>query len=411
MGAASWSAEQLLPGLLTPDLPGIGGRIRQRPEDFYVEEIPLYGPSGEGAHTLFEIEKRGIDTARAIRALAQCLRIPPTAISSAGLKDAQAVARQHLSVEGVPPERVLRAHAPSVRVLWAERHSNRLKIGHLLGNRFALRIRDVEPDALPRARAILQVLERRGLPNGFGPQRFGLRQVNHRLGRAMLVHDARSFCDLLLGEPDSVPSEDPSRAARERFAEGDLGAALRAWPAALREERDVLQALSSGASPEQAALGLARNVRRLISAAYQSYLFNRLLDARLPDIDRLERGDLALLHANDAFFLVEDPAAEQERADHLEISPSGPVYGFKVRLAREGVGDREHGLLREEGIALNDFRGVPGGHLVGERRAFRAPIGEVAVQREGADLLLRFTLPKGAYATNLLREVTKRDVA
>jgi len=99
----------VLPGLLTRDLPGTGGVVRAEPEDFYVEEIPLVAPSGAGAYTLVEIEKRGIDTPTAVRALARALRVPPSRIGYAGLKDAQAVARQILSVEGIAPERVLRA--------------------------------------------------------------------------------------------------------------------------------------------------------------------------------------------------------------------------------------------------------------------------------------------------------------
>ncbi len=400
----------VFPGLLTADRPGTGGTVRARPEDFYVEEIPLYTPSGEGQYTFLGIEKRGIDTPRAIRALARALRVPPARFSSAGLKDAQAVARQVLSVEGLSPERVLRAQAPDVRVLWAERHPHRLKIGHLRGNRFAIRIRGVAPNALAQAQAVLEVLEGRGAPNGFGPQRFGLRRSNHLLGRAMVRRDWPAFCDALLGDPRADDPEE-AREAREAYARGDLRRALDLWPRYLREEHEVLEALAGGATCEAAVGAMPRGLRRLFGAAYQAYLFNLLLDERLPAIDRLERGDLAILHAKGAFFLVEDPSAEQPRADRLEISPSGPLYGFKVRLAREEVGDREHGLLRSEGLRLDDFRKTRGAHMVGERRPFRVPLEEVGAEQEGSDLLLRFTLPSGAYATNVLREVTKTDVA
>ncbi|NLD43141.1 MAG: tRNA pseudouridine(13) synthase TruD [Chloroflexi bacterium] len=410
MSASHEPTDRVLPGLLTADLPGTGGQVRVRPKDFSVEEIPLYEPSGRGAHTFFQIEKRGIDTPRAIRLLAEALRVPAAAFSFAGLKDAQAVARQILSIEGLPPERVLRARVVGVRVLWARRHPKRLQIGELRGNRFAIRIRGVLPGALERANAILEVLARRGMPNGFGAQRFGYRQANHLLGQAMVRRDWAAFCEVLLGRP--APDEpDASRRAREAYQAGDLRSAQALWPPALREERAVLRALGAGAPPAEAALRLPQGVRRLYGAAYQSYLFNRLLSERLPTIDRLETGDLAIIHASDAFFLVEDAAREQERAERLEISPSGPLYGFKVRLAREAVGDREHGLLRAEGITRGDFRGVPGAYLVGERRAFRVPLEGLAVRQEGDDLLLRFALPRGAYATSLLREVIKREVA
>ncbi len=400
----------VLPGLLTRDLPGTGGTVRARPEDFYVEEIPLVAPSGAGPYVLVGVEKRGIDTPSAVRALARALRVPPARIAYAGLKDAQALARQVQSVEGLSPQRVLRVRIPEVRVLWAERHARPLRAGDLRRNRFVIRIRDVSPGARARARAVLDVLARRGVPNGFGPQRFVLRGDNHRLGRAMVRGDWPAFCDLLLGRP-APEDPDAAREARRAYARGDLRRALDLWPEHLREEREALAALAAGRAPERAAATLPRGLRRLFGAAYQAYLFNALLDARLPEIDRLEHGDLAIVHATDAFYPVEDPAAEQPRADRFEISPSGPLVGFKVRLAREGVGDREHGLLRREGVRPGDFRRVAGARLVGERRAFRVPLEAVEVVADGGDLVLRFALPPGAYATSVLREVTKTEDA
>jgi len=398
--------DRLFPGYLTADLPGVGGKLRVELEDFEVEEIPLYGPTGEGPHTLFQIEKRGLSTMRAIQRLARALNMPPRLFGCAGLKDARAVTRQTLSVEGVSPEALLAVEIPDVRVLWAERHRNRLKIGHLRGNRFAIRVREVGSEALDTARRILAELERRGVPNGFGHQRFGSRQNTHLLGRCLVRRDAAGFWRALLGSPRPA---DPKtfRQARALFDAGDWTGALQAWPERGSDEYRALAALAAQRDETKALRHIPIALTRLYVAAYQSYLFNLLLAERLQQIDQLQPGDLAVKHVNGAYFAVEDAAAEQPRAERLEISPSAPLYGFKVRLAEGQPGERERRLLAEEGIALEDWRGVGGGDLHGERRPLRAPLSEVEAAYDQG-LLLRFTLPSGAYATNVLAEVTKQ---
>ena len=396
----------LLPGYKTADLPGVGGRARVVPEDFVVEEIPLYGPTGEGQHTLFYIEKRGISTQRAMQQIADTLGVPQRLVASAGLKDADAVARQTLSVEEVDPQRLLAIDLPQVKVLWAERHRNRLKIGHLRGNRFTVRIRDIDREALEPAQRILTTLQQQGAPNGFGYQRFGLRGDNHLLGRCLVHGDAVGLMRRLLGLPREEDIE-PVRRARTLYEAGRYGEALGAWPAADRAERQALAILAQGRGIEVAFRQLPRWLMRLLAAAYQSWLFNRLLDQRLPALGQLERGDLAIKHDNGAFFLVEEPAAEQPRADRLEISPSGPLFGPKMRLAQGLPGEREQDVLRQEGLTLEDWR-LRGVRLDGDRRPFRAPLGDVDIHYDQG-LLLRFTLPAGAYASNVLDELIKAD--
>ncbi|NLG27070.1 MAG: tRNA pseudouridine(13) synthase TruD [Chloroflexi bacterium] len=401
------SDSALFPPLLTADLPGTGGVIRRAPDDFVVAEVPAYAPTGSGEHVLFEIEKRGLTTFAAIDRLAQALDISPKLIGCAGLKDAQAVTRQWLSAERTTPEAVLAVEVSGVRVLSAARHRNRLKIGHLRGNRFSIRLRDTQPGALSTARAVVRVLERRGLPNGFGPQRFGLHANSHLLGRSLLRQDATTMLHHLLGDPhpDDAPAE---QHARELADAGAYAEALAAWPyASANAERRVLQALVGGRSPEQALRALPPHLTRLYVAAYQAYLFNRLLAPRVAQIERLADGDLAIKHANGAFFLVENAALEQPRADALEISASAPLFSHRVRLAQGQPGERERALLAAEGLALDTFR-LPGLDLRGDRRPLRVPVSAVAVEDDGeGGLWLRFALPSGAYATALLAEVTK----
>ena len=131
--------------LLSEDIPGTGGRIRAELEDFEVEEIPLYPASGAGEHVYLEIEKRGVSTREAVRRLARALGVRPEGFGFAGQKDSRAVARQRLTVAGVDAARVAGAQARGVRVLSAAPHGKKLRLGHLRGNRFRVRIRDVTP--------------------------------------------------------------------------------------------------------------------------------------------------------------------------------------------------------------------------------------------------------------------------
>ena len=392
---------------LTQDYPGIGGRFKVEPEDFIVEEIPLYHPSGTGQHTYAWVEKRGLTTYQLIAGLARALGVSPEAIGYAGLKDARAVTRQLISIDGLEPARLEGLSLPGVRVLWTARHRNKLKLGHLAGNRFIIRVRGVERSALPLAEAVLDELRRRGVPNYYGEQRFGGRANTHRLGLALLRGDGAGFVREYLGCPQS--DERPEvQAARAAVDAGDFAAALAAWPRALREEYALLSALvRRGGDLGQVVSLLDKKLRRLFATAYQSHLFNQLLAGRIQSLDRLEPGDVAYIHASGAAFVVQDAAAEQARADRFEISPAGPLFGPKLLLAQGQPGQREQDILAQSGLSLDDFR-LPGVRLDGARRPYRVPLSEVGVDwQEG--LVLRFQLPAGSYATQVLREVMKHD--
>jgi tRNA pseudouridine13 synthase len=130
---------------------------------------------------------------------------------------------------------------------------------------------------------------------------------------------------------------------------------------------------------------------------------------RLGSLGQLWPGDLAYKHANGACFLVADPEAEQPRADSFEISPSGPLFGRKVRLAEQQAGLLEQALLEKEQLSLDDFRIGKGLSMEGARRPLRVPLAEPAVMQIDKGLLISFQLPKGSFATAALHEVMKSD--
>jgi tRNA pseudouridine13 synthase len=392
---------------LTRDYPGIGGRLKTELDDFIVEEIPLYQPCGDGRHCYAFVEKRGLSTYQLVSALARALDVLPEAVGYAGLKDGRAVTRQLISIDGVEPARVQTLGLAGIRVLWVSRHRNKLKLGHLAGNRFSIRVRGIDQDAREAAAAVLAELGRRGVPNYYGEQRFGQRQNTHLLGRALLQGDGSGFVREYLGRPQPGERAD-LRAARAAVEAGDYAGALAGWPPGLREERWLLAALvKRQGDTSQVVSTLDKKLRRLFATAYQSHLFNRLLAQRIDTLDRLELGDVAFIHASGAAFVVQDPAVEQPRADRFEISPSGPLFGPKVLLGEGQPGQRERAALAESGLSLADFR-LPGVRLDGARRPFRVPLTEVEVGWDDG-LVLQFCLPPGSYATEVLREVMKHD--
>ena len=390
---------------MTSDLPGTGGRIREKIEDFVVEEIPLYEASGAGEHLYLTIQKVGVSTHEAIERIARATGYPAGRIGYAGLKDARSVSRQTLSVQGMPERRVEGLEVPGVTVIEAKRHRNKLKIGHLWGNRFVVRLRGVAEGAEVTARAVLDRLTERGAPNLFGLQRFGARGDGHEVGRAIYNRDADRAVLKLLG--DAGDGDDRLSEARRRFDAGDLEGAMGLWPRSFQGERRVLDALIKGRPAEAAIKRIPKGVLKLILSSYQSWLFNRLLLERMPTLGALEVGDLAYLHDRGAVFTVVDPQTEQPRADALEISPSGPMFGRKVTLASGEPGERERAVLEEERLDLEEMS-LPGIRLHGERRPFRIPLDAATARPDGEDaIVISFALPKGSYATTVLREVMK----
>lgn len=401
--------------LLTAELPGVGGVIKRSDEDFDVEEIPRYEAGGKGTHIYFTIEKRGLTTLAAIRAIAQALGRRSQDIGYAGMKDAHAVTRQRLSLEHIDPGKIERLEVDRVRILSMSRHTNKIKLGHLSGNRFAIKIRDTDLAKLEEARTILNVLAKQGAPNYFGPQRFGVRGDNARVGHAVLRGNLKEALAWMLGRPTSCDSS-PIRISRELFDTGDFEASARAWPAQFSGTAKVCRVLAdSGGDTHKAWRAVDHSLRRLYISAVQSELFNQVLSKRIGSIDRLYDGDVAWKHANGACFLVESAVAEQPRCDAFEISPTGPLFGKKMREPEGTTAQIEADVLATSRLGRDRFHSKEHGRLEGARRPLRVPMTEASIESEtdeyGAFLLLRFCLPAGAYATNVTSEVCKSGPA
>lgn len=346
---------------ITHDLPGTGGRIKAQPSHFVVEELPLYEPCGEGEHVYLRVRREGRTTHELSRGLGRLFDLPSRAIGAAGRKDKQALATQTFSLhlhEGDPGELAARVTGElGIEVLDASRHTNKLRRGHLIGNRFTIRIADIEDveSALPLARATCAAIEERGLANYFGPQRFGGDGANAERGLALLA----------------------------RLADGKR---RRRRPS----DRD-----------------------RLMLTAWQAELFNRWLAQRIErgGFDELYAGDLAHKTDTGGLFDVEDIETERPRFHAREITYTGPMFGARMRWPGGRPGDEERELLARalEAPASGplDESCLRLSGLDGTRRDGRIEPRELSLTLDDGALVVSFALPKGAYATTLLDELMK----
>ncbi len=400
---------------LSSDFPGIGGKIREELEDFLVDEISLYQPCGEGEHVYFRIEKRDLATSEAIRQLSHRLGRPEKDFGYAGLKDRKGITRQTVSLAGIRVEDVLDLEFKNLRILSARRHRNKLRLGHLRGNKFRIRIRGVSADADELAKPILERIEEQGLPNYFGPQRFGNRGDSHWIGRAFLLRDSRSAVRRILGHPCVTEYNPDVVAARHLFMQFRWREALERFPGSFREERKLLiYLLRVGEKYKGAAKLIHHGLMRLYFSAFQSYLFNTVLDERMSSTTGVPgtifAGDVAGLHDNGANFSIEDPEVEQERMEKFEISPTGPMFGAKMLIPTGYAGELESAVLDRQGLSHKDFHHLQQvWRMKGLRRPLRVPVTGLSWSVDEEGMVIEFFLPKGSFATTLLRELMKNE--
>jgi tRNA pseudouridine13 synthase len=318
-------------------------RIREAPEDFFVEEIPLYPPSGEGGHTFVFVEKRLRTTEEVAGSLAALACVKSGDVGYAGRKDRVAVTRQWFSVPGLSPERALGSEIEGAVVLQAVPHGHKLRTGQLKGNRFRIRVRGTTSEIVQRVRGALEVAEHCGVPNRFGNQRFGSAGDNAARGLAILRGEAR--------------------------------------PRKRREARFLVSAL-------------------------QSQVFNEVLRTRPLSLDRVELGDVAVVVESGGLFVVEDEARENERVSRFEISPTGPIFGRKVTQPTGEPAAREAAVHAMLGVpAPSELNPPPGLRLRGARRSLRVIPANTSIREDADSLTIGFDLPAGSYATVMLEEL------
>lgn len=335
---------------LYPDLGPIRGRIKSRPEDFVVDEVPAYELSGEGDHLYVRIRKTGWPMEALLKHLEQTLELRPGEISYAGMKDKVAITTQWLSMPPRCEPLLEKVDCGAVSVLEVTRHGNKLRTGHLKGNNFRIVIRGGPEKEVPSAEALMQRVSASGMLNSYGRQRFGKNLEAARVG-----------LDVVKGTMNIS--------------------------------------------------GMSRMKRKFCVSAIQSYLFNLYLQVRIKKekLRKVVLGDILKKTDTGGMFIVEDPLREQRRLEAGEVIITGPIFGKKMTRGRDEAHSLEMKALGRLQLSLGSFDAF---HTLGSgtRRPLLSFPQDAGVEHTSAGIEVRFFLPKGTYATELLRELTKREV-
>ncbi len=335
---------------ITPHLAGIGGEIKAKPEYFSVEEIPLYEPSGSGDHIYVRIGREGFTTRDAAIKLAQLFNIREMDVGYAGLKDKQARTLQTFSLllkdtSLALVQKKIQDHLP-FQVHAIAQHTHKLRRGHLKGNLFRVVVTETSSTSEEAVAQIVNLLSRIAIPNFYGEQRFGIQRKNISEGKKIV--SGKTTC-------------------------GD------SW------------------------------LKSMFISAFQSYLFNRWLVARMESghFSTFLMGDIAKKTDTGGLFRVFDPETESNRLDQKEIALAGPIFGSDMYESFDKAKAFENELLEREACKPEWIADMP---LRGSRRAAQIWIDDLKYDRSPEGFIFSFTLPKGSYATVVLREIMKNDV-
>ena len=397
---------------------GTGGVIKSQPADFVVEEIPLYEPCGEGEHLYLRIEKTRVSHGELMSCLRRHFQVKDVDIGYAGMKDKAAITRQTVSIHLPQDPPSVEIDHERINVLWARRHTNKIHRGHLRGNRFSIRIREVDPLSITAVKRCLDQLQRTGMPNYFGVQRFGYRCNNQILGAAIVGKDWQGLVDELLGAT-GTPFPDYQRERRELYDRGQYTEAARQWSVANRNELIASRSLRDGKSLHGVCHAVGPTPLAFWVSALQSAIFNRVVDERLQQgtLLSLVEGDLAWNHRSRSVSAVTGPSPDRDeltpRLEQFEISPSGPLWGLGMTRAAAPIDEAELRALDAAGVTLDSLLQVDY-NVHGGRRPLRVPVKNVeidsGVDEAGSFIHLAFDLPRGAYATVLLREIMRTAI-
>jgi len=424
---------------------GIGGRIRQFPKDFVVEEVLVDGtkaevgeaeilpPTGIGRYLVCSLTKRDWDTILAIRKVAKRLGISGDRIRIAGIKDARALTAQHITISRITPAEVQQVKIQDITLRPLYYSNKKLSSKLLLGNQFHILIRGI-----PHAASIInhriekiqsELSNVDGIPNFFGHQRFGtIRPNTHLVGKFLVQEDLEKAALTFLAEP-SLHEHPESREARQRLHETeDFKEALRTFPRRLKYERMMLRHLA--AQPKDflgAFRRLPSKLRRLFVQAYQSFLFNRFLSKRIRreiPLNTAQTGDYAvkldsigLPTTSFTQATAQSLQSVQKSIDENKMCIALPLIGFEQNPSAGVQGEIEKEILETERLTPKDFRisSLPETSSRGVLRTALTPIINLSIEELSKDwtnsssqaLKLGFMLHRGSYATVLLREYMK----
>jgi tRNA pseudouridine13 synthase len=420
--------------LYSTDTEGLGGKLRQEVEDFIVKEITDREEGKEGKYLILELRKRNWDTHHLTRTLAKILQISQKRISIAGTKDKRALTTQKISIFDIDAAIIENIHLKDVELNALGRSRKSIEIGDLWGNDFIITIRDI-PNSPGEVKKLLEkttteILFQSGIPNFFGIQRFGsIRPVTHVVGKAIVEGDFEKAAMLYIAEP--FPDEPVEiKKARQLVKETrDFREGLKTYPLRLGHERAMMNHLIANPNNFAGAfLVLPKNLYTLFVHGYQSYIYNMILCRRIEKslpLNQAIEGDIVCFKNNAG--LPDSSKTEQVTAETIDAMTrlikrkrafiTAPLPGYKTEFASGIPGEIEQEVIQELKVPLKGFNveEVPEMSSKGTRREIlmqvepKFEVAEDELNPVKSKVVLEFMLPKGSYATTLLREYMKVD--
>lgn len=354
--------------------------FRQSPRDFVVEEVPLYPFSGDGAHLILKLRKKNLTTFELLKILSNHLGIKEKDIGYAGLKDKNALTTQYISIPISTKTKLESFTHNAIKILDVTLHNNKIKIGHLKGNKFFIRIKKLYPINAHKIIQVMESITQFGIPNYFSYQRFGVNGKNYLQGRE-IVRKERYVRDVKI---------------RNFLISAYQSYLFNAWLSLRIEISHIIATHNAKDIYNALELHIKSNNIPII---FKDMIYCNLLKSQIHPFKILQ-GDMLCHYPFGRHFVLEDLPRESERFLIKDIAPTGLLSGKKAILSENCAKPFEMAFLDSK---IQN---------VGQRRyAWIFPTSlEFHYKEEEAQGMLNFFLPRGAYATNLLRELAHREI-
>lgn len=412
---------------------GIGGVIRQQIEDFQVEELTNRAEGTDGKYLIAELSKQDWDTHHLITELSRRLQISRKRIGWAGTKDKRAITTQKISIYGITEEQLQQIKIKDVELRLIGRSNKKIALGDLHGNKFSIMIRDIEhPEGETRDRveSIINEINAGGTPNFFGTQRFGVqRPVTHLVGEAIVRGDFELAAMTYIARAFPTENEETQKIRSYIWETRDFKEGLKKMPTYLRYEGAMLNHLIANQDDYVGCFSaLPLNLHKMLVHAHQSYIFNRMLSARMLEgmpLDEALVGDVVCFRDEQGFPDVRRTqmvkSSEVDGINNLVRRSRAfvalPVVGYDLNLGEGVPGELVHRILSELNVKPDDFKidEMPELSSRGLYREVLAPVSvDFKVEEDDINpgkikVGLEFVLPRGSYATVVLREIMKGD--
>ncbi len=341
--------------------------FKQSPETFVVEEVPLYPFKEEGEHLVLKVRKKNLTTWQMLQSLSEQIGVKLRDIGYAGLKDKNALTYQFISMPKKYEKSLANFSHPNIKIIESHLHTNKIRLGHLKGNKFFVRLKKVLPHNAKKIENVLAIIQKEGIPNYFGYQRFGIEGDNYLLGKE-IVEKRRKERNIK---------------KRKLFINAYQSHLFNLWLSKRVERSRLIESFSSKELRD--ILDLPDEMIKNLKAQEQFF--------------KIYPGDIAKHYPKGKLFFVDDPLAEAKRFQSRDISPTGLLPGAKT--------PRAEGLARE---IEKDFDEEI--ELKGDRRYAWVFVEDIETnyKEDKAWFELGFFLPKGSYATILLEEIAHRKL-